>query len=414
MFPMTPLAVRVLGLIAVVGLCSVAHAGPRICMSADTLSFGQQQVGSSTSASVAVSNCGDATWSFTDVSPHAATNAAYRIETSCVTGMSLAPGEQCEATIHFEPKAAGQASGALWFHNTTSTPDPLLTFYGRAIDARAGTAALAFSPVLADFAPETVGHESPPLVVTLNNIGAAPLVPSALVLNGVDPYDFRGETGAGASACGIGRPIAAGGSCTLVFYFSPQANGPRQATLVVDAPQLSTLAFMTLAGNGTDASSTIPVIEFHNQDDDQYFLTADPGEAALLDSGALGAGWSRTGMSFEGWPVDASDPRALAVCRFFGTPGLGPNSHFYTAYANECDVVRKDPHWIEEGVTFRAMLPVDGACAADMDTVVRLWKPGASVTQSRHRYVVDADIANAMRAAGWTLEGPVFCAPRNR
>ena len=408
-------AVRVVAcLIVGLALCSTALAGSRICTSADTLSFGQQPVGSSTSASVAVSNCGNATFSFTDVSPHAATSAAFRIETSCVTGMSLAPGAQCGATIHFEPKVAGQASGALWLHNTTSTPDQLLTFYGRALDARAGTAALAFSPALVDFGAEPVGHESPPLVLTLSNLGAVPLVPTALVLNGVDPYDFRGEAGAGAAACGIGRPIAAGGNCTLVFYFNPQAGGSRQATLVVDAPQLATLAFVTLAGNGTDASATIPVIEFHNQRDDQYFLTADPGEASLLDSGALGADWSRTGMSFQGWPADASDARALPVCRFFGTPGVGPNSHFYTAYANECDSVRNDPHWIEEGVTFRAMLPAAGTCAEGMDTVVRLWKPGTRITESRHRYVVDAGVASAMRAAGWVLEGPVFCAPRNR
>src|SRR6185437_7582902 len=110
------------------------------------------------------------------------------------------PGEQCDATIHFEPKEAGQASGALWLHNTTSTPDQLLTFYGRALDARAGTAVLAFSPALVDFGAQAVGRESPPLVLTLSNLGAVPLVPSALVLNGVDPYDFRGESGAGAAA----------------------------------------------------------------------------------------------------------------------------------------------------------------------------------------------------------------------
>src|SRR6185437_14906733 len=113
----------------------------------------------------------------------------------------------------------------------------LLTFYGRAIDAQAGTAALAFSPPIADFESEPVGHETAALVLTLQNAGPASLVPSALVLNGVNPYDFRGEAGNGAGACGIGRAIAAGASCTLNLYFHPQASGPRQANLVVDAPQ---------------------------------------------------------------------------------------------------------------------------------------------------------------------------------
>src|SRR6185437_5734622 len=75
-------------------LVGAARADPRICMSADTLSCGQHAVGTSTAASVTVSNCGDAAFVLTDVSPHAATNPAYRIESDCTTGMTLAPRDQ--------------------------------------------------------------------------------------------------------------------------------------------------------------------------------------------------------------------------------------------------------------------------------------------------------------------------------
>lgn len=395
-------------------LCAgAARADPRICMSADTLSFGQHAVGTSTAASVTVSNCGDAAFVLTDVSPHAATNPAYRIESGCITGMTLAPRDQCAATIWFEPRAPGQASGALWFHNTTSTPDQLLTFYGRGVDAQAGTATLEFAPGVADFGVQAIGTETA-LAVVLRNGGSAPLVPSALVLNGANPYDFRGESRSVASDCGIGRPIAPGGVCTLNLYFKPEAAGLREGNLVVDAPQLAELAILTLVGSGTigPASATVDVIEFHNQRDGQYFLTADAREVALLDEGALGADWSRTGVSFHAYPLDASLAAALPVCRFFGTPGFGPESHFYTAYPNECAVVRDDPHWIEEGVTFRAELPTAGICGPGYDTVLRLWKPGAATTESRHRYVLDVTVAAAMQATGWVLEGPVFCAPR--
>ncbi|HET8877607.1 MAG TPA: choice-of-anchor D domain-containing protein, partial [Casimicrobiaceae bacterium] len=241
------------GVFAACGLTTGAYAVSRICMSADSLSFGQRPVGSSESATVVVSNCGDAPFAFTDVSRHTATNVAYRTQTSCSTGMTLAPGAQCAASVYFEPTVPGQASGALWFHNTTSTPDQLLTFYGRGVDAQAGTASLVFSPAIANFGDAAVGRETAPLVLTLQNAGTAPLVPSALVLNGRDPYDFRGETGTGASSCGIGRAIAPGAGCTLILYFHPQASGARQANLVVDAPQLAALAVVTLAGDGMDA-----------------------------------------------------------------------------------------------------------------------------------------------------------------
>ena len=389
---------------------ATAVAAGRICTSADTLSFGQQQVGTSTVASVAVTNCGSETWSFTDVSTNTATNAAYRVESSCVTGMSLTPGASCGIDVHFEPTTPGQTSGAIGLHNTTSNPDPLITFYGRAIDSQAGTASLRFSPAEADFGSQAVGTESPALVVTLVNVGSAALVPSALVLNGPTPYDFRGASG--PKDCGIGRAIDAARSCTLSLFFAPRDVGAKQATLVVDAPQLASLAFLTLTGQGVAATPTIDVVEFHNAGDGQYFISGDAREIALLDAGAIGPGWSRTGVSFHAFANEGAPADAFPVCRFFGTPGIGPNSHFYTAYPAECEIVRKNPNWMEEGATFRARLPIDGACKEGDITVVRLWRAGESVTASRHRYVVDTTMATAMQAAGWMLEGPVFCAPR--
>ena len=371
------------GLVVVAALFAscLAHAAGRICTSADTLWFGQQEVGTVVSTTVTVRNCGDATFAFTGVSVHPATNAAFHVDAACRTDLSLAPGETCTIDVSFAPTLPGQVSGAVWLHNTTSTPDQLVTFYGRGVDAQAGSAAL---------------------------------VPSAFVLNGPTPYDFRGELGHGPSDCGIGHAVAAGETCTLSLYFRPQVAGTRRAQLVVDAPQLASLAMVAIAGDGADSpqpASTIDVVEFHDSDDDQYFLTGDEREIALLDQGALGTGWSRTGTSFKAWSVDATDASAQPVCRFFGTPGVGPNSHFYTGYVHECELVRKDAHWIEEGVTFSARLPVDGACANGEKTVMRLFRPGASVTASRHRYVVDAALASAMQGQGWVLEGPVFCAP---
>src|SRR3569623_2094713 len=102
-----------IGVFAAWGFAASAYGASRICMSADTLSFGQQPVGSSVSSTVVVANCGDAAFEFTDVSRHPATNAAYRTQTSCSTGMGLAPGAQCTATVYFAPTVPGQASGAL-------------------------------------------------------------------------------------------------------------------------------------------------------------------------------------------------------------------------------------------------------------------------------------------------------------
>ena len=73
----------------------------RICTSDDTFMFGNRAVGSSTTANATVTNCGDAPWSFTNVSVHPATGPAFQVSTTCTTGLTLAPGETCTVSVRF-------------------------------------------------------------------------------------------------------------------------------------------------------------------------------------------------------------------------------------------------------------------------------------------------------------------------
>src|ERR1700676_2869460 len=84
-----------------------ALAGGRICTSNDTFMFGSRSVGSSATATATVTNCGDAPWSFTDVSVHPATGPAFRVSTTCTTGLTLAPGATCTVSVRFAPTTPG-------------------------------------------------------------------------------------------------------------------------------------------------------------------------------------------------------------------------------------------------------------------------------------------------------------------
>ncbi len=204
--------------------------------------------------------------------------------------------------------------------------------------------------------------------------------------------------------CGIGRAIAAGATCTLSLFFGPRDIGQRQATLVVDAPQLAALAFLTLTGQGAPSAAvpdTIDVIEFHNSRDGQY--SSQPirvKSACSTVARSVRTGRAPARRFALGRPTMRRTAR-LPVCRFFGTPGVGPNSHFYTAYEYECAIVRTTPKWIEEGVTFRARPPIQGACDSGDTTVLRLWKANEAIVASRRRYVVDRALADAMQRDGW-------------
>jgi hypothetical protein len=389
-------------------LASSADAQGRFCASQEALLFGNQSVGSSSAANITVSNCGNAPWTFTDVAVDPATGEGWNVASGCATGLTLAPGAACNVSVIFTPRGTGQTSGGLWLRNTSADSDQLIVFYGRGVDAEAGTAALSFAPSPLVFPAQALGSESAGITVSLMNAGPAELVPSALVINGPAPYDYSVPDG----TCSVGAAIEPGASCTLTFFFTPSALGSRPANLVVDAPQLANLAILSINGIGSSAVEVPPadadVIEFFYPPENHYFLSAFPAETAALDASGL---WLRTGFHFHAWSATNEAPTTFPVCRFTGTPYVGPDSHFFTADANECAIVRTNPYWFYEGIGFRTLVPSGGVCAAGTTPVIRFFLTAASVTLIRHRYVVDPVEAAKMQASGWIEEGTVFCAP---
>ncbi len=158
-------------------------------------------------------------------------------------------------------------------------------------------------------------------------------------------------------------------------------------------------------------AATTPVVEFFHATLNHYFITASAAEASFIDQGGAGAGWVRTGKTFAAYAsADAAPAGALPVCRFYGTPGKGPNSHFYTANAAECEGVKADPGWTYEGLAFYVAVPAGGQCASGTEPVYRNYNQRWQQNDSNHRYTTDQAVYNQMTAAGWSAEGVVFCA----
>jgi len=157
------------------------------------------------------------------------------------------------------------------------------------------------------------------------------------------------------------------------------------------------------------ANAAAPLaIEYFNAALGHYFMTAFAEEAAALDAGALGGAWKRTGFAF---PVArASDTSAVDVCRLFGTPNVGPNTHFYTGNPQECASLRANPLWMFEGMAFRIHMPLNDACPATLRPVYRLYNNPATLAAVNHRFTADGATYSAMRAQGWIGEGVAFCA----
>lgn len=170
------------------------------------------------------------------------------------------------------------------------------------------------------------------------------------------------------------------------------------------------------------ASASLPaaeLVEYYHKDFDHYFLTRHAPEIQALDTG-VHKGWSRTGLTIQS--VDGTTgagANSIGVCRFYGNPARGLDSHFYSASKAECDAVKlKWPEdWLletEEAFRVHAVDPNTGVCPANTKAVYRLYNKRSDIN---HRYTTDPAVFDSMIAKGYTPEGfgnpqkpVVFCA----
>ena len=158
---------------------------------------------------------------------------------------------------------------------------------------------------------------------------------------------------------------------------------------------------------------TKQTVEFYNVSLNHYFVTAEVAEATAIDNGSAGPGWVRTGFSYNvfgaaqvaGLKAGVTNP----VCRFYGTPGVGPNSHFYTADDAECIIVKRDPGWFYEGIAYHIQQPQFGNCPAGTQPIYRAYNLRAQANDSNHRFITNPATFLAMGDQGWSMEGLVMC-----
>jgi len=190
-------------------------------------------------------------------------------------------------------------------------------------------------------------------------------------------------------------------------------------SLVLRVVRAISLLVAALPATPLAAAGLVDAIEFYNASLDHYFVTAYPDEIGKLDNGFF-VGWARTGQSFK--VLDASTVAAgiTPVCRFYGSPTAGLDSHFYSASPAECeDVKRKFAGiWLPESANvFEVYLPntTTGACPSGSLPIYRSWN---NRLDSNHRYTTDLATQQAMIAKGYVAEGygptpVVMCSPQS-
>ena len=160
-----------------------------------------------------------------------------------------------------------------------------------------------------------------------------------------------------------------------------------------------------------DTAIDTRALEFFNTSLGHYFMAAGPDEIASIRAGNAGPNWIETGQSFKVFNAQPVDTRITPVCRFYGVPAGGPNSHFFTASPSECDIVKGSRGWYYEGIGFY-ILPVasDGQCPAGYLSVNRAYNNDAVHNNSNHRFTTSDSTIREMGDNGWAVEGTVMCA----
>jgi len=123
----------------------------------------------------------------------------------------------------------------------------------------------------------------------------------------------------------------------------------------------------------------------------------------VLDGGAFGGVWKRTGETFTVWTQGSAI--SPAVCRFFSTNFAPKSSHFYTPVSTECQTVKVNPDWQFEAVAFFLELTdANGNCPGGTTPLYRLYNNGAGGAPN-HRYTTNRAVFDQMVAQGWVPEG---------
>ena len=157
------------------------------------------------------------------------------------------------------------------------------------------------------------------------------------------------------------------------------------------------------------------VIEFYNTTLDNYFITANSNEAAAIDNGSAGPGWSRTGHTFK-------SGGNTAVCRFYGSLSPGPNSHFYTLAGPECNGLLRlqastpstEKRWNFESLDFVSTPASNNrTCPTGTAPIYRAYNNGFTLgVDSNHRITTSEAGVLELVSRGWSNEGVVMCAPQ--
>ncbi len=215
---------------------------PKASMSLSTKSlvFASQALGTTSSVQlVTITSNGTAALIFSSGFSMSGSFAFGGVGT-CALNVSYAPGSSCTASVVFKPTAVGPQSGSLSISSNASSAPAIVALSGSGLVRPA----ISLSAQSLAFANQKVGTKSSVKIVTIKNIGTAPLLFSTgFIMSG----DFAFG---GVGTCALNVSYAPGASCTASVVFTPKAKGTRLGNLSISSNASSGPLSVSLSGTG--------------------------------------------------------------------------------------------------------------------------------------------------------------------
>ena len=314
---------------------------PAIALSATTLTFAAQTLGTTSAAqTVTVSNTGTAVLTLAGLTLGGTASAEFARGGTCQPGTNVAVGATCSIQLTFTPTVAGTRNATVTItHNATGGTSAL---------SLVGTGALA--PAVASVTPaalsftQTINSTSIAQAVTVRNNGGQPLTLGAIGISGVNAAEY--VIGAG-STCATGTVLSGGANCTLQVTFRPTVAGARSAQLSIAHNATASPALVALTGTGTATpqpavSVSVTTLSFGTisvgqKSAAQAAMLTNSGEAPLTLASLTLGGTSSSDFALAGNCASGATVAAGGTCTMqltFAPTTVGARSATLTVASN--------------------------------------------------------------------------------
>ncbi len=215
-----------------------------VTLSAETLDFGDEQVGwRSATQTVVLTNGTTGAVRVEDTAVDGQAGEDFPIAESSCQSARLDPGDSCAVAIRFTPAEPGVRSGELVLALDGGPGEQTVELRGSGI----GSATIVVGATRLDFGEHPLDAKGDAREVALTNVGELPARVNRVAVTGPAAADFRPSRKVG---CLASRTIEPGAACVVRVTFIPSEPGPRTATLLVGHTGEASPARIQLLGAG--------------------------------------------------------------------------------------------------------------------------------------------------------------------